>query len=92
MKKLLIITLVALCLSGCAPAESMSDSTHSSALYVAPGYYYMRGEIITEDGNVWGYSQDMPSCDNEPVYVVFADAGTPDNIYDDEIIGVVGRD
>ena len=95
MKKLLVIILVALCLTGCATPESMADSTHSSALYVVPGHYYMRGEVITEDGNIWGYSQstigDAPSYNNEPVYVLFNNAGTPNNIYDDEIIGLVAR-
>lgn len=85
MKKLLIISLVALCLIGCAPAEQ----PHDSAMYVVPGYYYARGEVVTEDGNIWGYSQD--STENAPVYVIFHDMGTPSHIYDDEILGLVVR-
>ena len=85
MKKLLVIALVALCLIGCAPAEQ----PHDSALYVVPGYYYARGEVITEDGNIWGYSQE--STGDAPVYVIFHDMGTPHNIYDDEILGLVAR-
>lgn len=84
MKKLLIIALAALCLSGCTKPKS--------ALYVVSGHYCACGEVITDDGNIWGYSQDMPIGDNKPVYVVFSDAGTPDNIYDDKIVGLVGRD
>ncbi len=87
MKKLLIIMLMTLCLAGCSSPEP--------EVYVAPGHYYTHGEIITEDGNIWGYSQDLisnaPSYDNESVYVLFDDAGTPDNIYDDEVIDLVAR-
>ena len=54
---------------------------------------YKDGEVITEDGNIWGYSQDIiseaPSYDDESVLAVFDDAGTPDNIYDDESVGLV---
>lgn len=88
MKNLLIIALTSLCLAGCDSPEPV--------MYTVPGYYYSCGEVITEDGNVWGYSQDViddePSYDNETVYVLMYDAGTPDNIYDDEIVVLVGRD
>ena len=61
--------------------------------YVTTGRYYTCGEVITDDGNIWEYSQDTiseaPAYDNEPVYVVFNDMSTPDYIYDDEIVGVV---
>lgn len=92
MKKLLVTVLAALCLAGCsAPTEAKVESE----MYIASGHYYTSGEVITEDGNIWGYSQDVisdaPSYDNEPVYVLMYDAGTPDHIYDDEIIGLVGR-
>lgn len=35
-------------------------------------------EIITEDGNIWEYSGE----------VMFDNNGTPDNIYDDIIVGL----
>lgn len=54
MKKLLTIVLMALCLAGCGSPEPMTNSTHISALYVVPGHYYASGEVITEDGNIWG--------------------------------------
>ena len=89
MKKLLLTALAALCLAGCFKAEP------ETVMYFAPGYYYTCGEVLTEDGNLWGYSQDFiddkPSYNDEAVYVLFCNAGTPDNIYDDEIVGLVGR-
>ena len=92
MKKLLTIALIVLCLSGCTQeAEANAEPT----MYIMSGIYYASGEVLTEDGNIWGYSQDViseaPSYDNEPVYVLVYDVGTPDNIYDDEIVGLVGR-
>lgn len=90
MKKLLIAVLAALCLTGCS-ATSEAEPT----MYIASGWYYTAGEVITEDGNIWGYSQDIisdaPSYDDEPVYVLIYDAGTPNYIYDDEIVGLTGR-
>ena len=88
MKAKLIIVLLALCcLTGCSKTET------EHTIYIVAGRYYTYGEVITEDGNVWGYSQDiiseMKSYDHEPVFALFDDNGTPDNIYDDEIIGVV---
>lgn len=88
MKKLLIALLAVLCLTGCSSAPKAE-----STMYIVAGWYYIDGEVITEDGNIWGYSQDIiseaPSYDDEPVLAVFDDAGTPDNIYDDEIVGLV---
>lgn len=90
MKKLLIMVLAALCLSGCGQSTRPEDQ-----MYVVPGYYYTSGEVVTLDGNIWDYSQetisDEPSYDNEPVYVLFYDAQTPDYIYDDDIVSLVYR-
>ena len=92
MKKLLISLLIALILFWCVIAP---EPVVEPEMYLVPGHYYTIGEVITEDGNVWGYTQDIisdvPSYDNESVYVLMYDAGTPDNIYDDEIIGLIGR-
>jgi hypothetical protein len=92
MKKLLISVLIALSLFGCAIAH---EPVAEPQMRIMAGHYYISGEVITEDGNIWGYSQDTisdaPSYDNQPVTVLFDDAGTPDNIYDDEIVGIVGR-
>lgn len=90
MKKLLIAVLAGLCLTGCGRAIETEP-----AMYIVSGHYYASGEVITEDGNIWGYSQaiisDEPSYSDEPVYVLMYDAGTPDNIYDDKVVGLVGR-
>ena len=74
--KILLILLASLCLTGCT-------ATETPEIYVMPGVYY-DDEVITEDGNIWGYTQDDIS-ENENVYVLFCDNGTKDNIYDDEI-------
>lgn len=88
MKKLLIIVLVALCLAGCSPRVETE-----AEMYIVPGHYYTSGEVVTLDGNVWGYSQDIISdelsYDNEPVFVLFYDNKTPDYIYDDSIVSLV---
>ena len=91
MKKLLIIALAALFLAGCSPAVETE-----AKMYIVPGHYYTSGKVVTLDGNVWDYSQDIiseaPSYDNEPVFALFYDAKTPDYIYDDEIVGLVLND
>lgn len=90
MRKFLIAILAALCLSGCSPAPEIE-----AEMYIVPGHYYVSGEVITLDGNVWAYSQgiisDEPSYDNEPVFVLIYDNHTPSYIYDDEIVGLTGR-
>lgn len=91
MKKIIIAGLIALALIGCSVKTDEAELT----MNIISGHYYTSGEVVTEDGNVWGYSQDViseaPSYDNQPVYVLMYDAGTPDNIYDDEIVGLVAR-
>lgn len=96
MRKLLLIALAALCLAGCGTTtEVVVEPVHEYTMYLVPGHYYASGDVLTEDGNIWGYSQgvisDEPSYDNEPVYVIFCDEGTPDHIYDDAIIGLISR-
>lgn len=88
MRKLLIAVLTILYLVGCG-AESSPEPEHT--MYIVSGHYYACGEVITEDGNVWGYVSGTSDYDNKPVNVLFDDMGTPDNIYDDEIVGLVGR-
>ena len=86
MKKLLIVLLATLCLTGCAKAEA------NSSVYLVPGHCYAPDEIITEDGNIWGYSHNICADEPVPVYVIFDDASTPDYIYDDQIVGIVPDD
>ena len=67
MKKLLIIALACLCLTGCgAVSNEFVYSAHANC------------EIITEDGNIWEYSGE----------VIFDNNGTPNDIYDDIIVGL----
>ena len=87
-KTILAIIGLSLLFTGCSQKGNLEHTT-----YIASGRYYTSGEVITEDGNVWGYSQDViserESYDNEPIFALFDDNGTPENIYDDEIYGVV---
>lgn len=94
MKNKIILALVGatMLLSGCTKEPQVIAEVESTT-YITAGRYYTCGEVITNDGNVWGYSQDIiseaPSYDDEPIYAIFDDNGTSDNIYDDEILGVV---
>lgn len=108
MKKLSIIltVLTALSLCGCNNT-STNDNTiltedttvtkiESSAYFASGRYYFtadLQGQVVTEDGNLWDYTQDTisdkPSYHNEPVIVVFDDNSTPDIIEDDKILGLV---
>lgn len=87
--KTIAILCILCCLTGCSQREREIEHT----TYITAGRYYTCGEVITEDGNVWTYSQDIiserESYDNEPVFALIDDNGTPSEIYDDEIYGVV---
>jgi hypothetical protein len=92
MKKLLALTLTvgALLISTACTAQA---PTPESQMYTAYGRYYTDGTVITDDGNEWGYSTDTISertpYDAMPVWVALDDNGTPDNIADDIILGLV---
>ena len=66
-----------------APAVSVEHTRR-----VMQGRYYAYGEVITSDGNEWGYT-DPERLDGDPVYAVLDDNGTPEYIYDDIVVGVV---
>ena len=87
--KIAIILCVFCCFAGCTQRETEPEHTTR----IVAGRYYTCGEVITEDGNVWEYSQDiiseMESYDHQPIFALIDDNGTPDNIYDDEIYGLV---
>ena len=87
--KLIIAPLVMCCLAGCSQREI--EREHST--YMLAGRYYTCGELITNDGNSWTYSQgiisEMKSYDNQPVFALFDDNGTPDYVNDDEVYGLV---
>ena len=92
MKKVVALTLAVgafLMTTACAkPAPSVEHTR-----YTANGRYYTDGTVITNDGNIWGYSTDIISdqtpTDDMPVWVGFDDNGTPDIIEDDIILGLV---
>lgn len=99
LKKLLVITAIAsIALTGCAqaPTEKPKEQEVESEVYFVNGRYYIddsnNGTIITEDGNIWGYTQEViseePSYNNEPVIVGFDDKGTT-QLEDDEVLGVI---
>ena len=68
----------------------------ANTTYTAYGRYYTDGTVTTNDGNDsmwWEYSTDSISnqtpYDGMPVWVAFDDNGTPDDITDDIILGLV---
>lgn len=87
------ITLSAMALSvlltGCG--QSQPEVEHNR--YVMQGRYYTNNICEDVGGNIWGYSTTMISnievYDGMPVYICFDDAGTSNNIYDDEVLGLV---
>ena len=72
MKNKIILALIGatMLLSGCTKEPQTVEST----TYITAGRYYTCGEVITSDGNVWGYSQDIiseaPSYDDEPLSLI----------------------
>lgn len=90
IKRKIILSIIGLSLlfTGCSQKGNLEHTT-----YIVSGRYYTSGEVVTEDGNIWFYAQDViserESYNNEPVFALFDDNGTPENIYDDEIYGVV---
>ena len=94
-KTIAAIIAASMLFSGCGCSTPITETTtpveHTN--YMVRGRYYTSGELITQDGNAWSYDQTIisgqPSYDNEPVFAIFDDNGTPNNIYDDEILGLV---
>ena len=69
------------------------EPTVEHTRYTAYGRYYIDGTVITNDGNEWAYSTDTISdqtpTDAMPVWIGFDDNGTPTDITDDIILGLV---
>ena len=88
----LIVGAIAL-LVGCGTKAETPSEPKVHTLYTAYGRYYTDGTVITNDGNLWGYSTDSISdktpTDGMPVWVGMDDNGTPDDITDDIILGLV---
>ena len=78
-------------LTGCSVNPTQPEVEHTR--YVAQGKYYTLGVCEDINGNIWEYSTDTISklavYDSMPVYICLDDAGTPDDIYDDEVLGLV---
>lgn len=81
--------------TGCASTAEIPETTAPEVehkTYMMSGRYYTNGELFTEDGNAWYYSQDVisekPSYDNQPVFALIGDMGTG-NKFDDEILGLI---
>ena len=94
MKKLVsILFLAAMFLTGCSTTTEAPIPEVEHTRYVDHGRYYLEGKVITDDGNIWAYSQDTisdkDSYDAEPVYIGFDDNGTPLDRTDDIILGLV---
>lgn len=91
MKRLTALILVMgafLMTSGCSTEPKTEPQR-----YTAYGRYYTDGTVITDDGNVWDYATDTISdqtpTDAMPIWAGFDDNGTPDDITDDIILGLV---
>ena len=76
-------------LTGCGSAQPKVEHTR----YTTQGKYYTLGVCEDVNGNVWEYSTDTISkltvYDAMPVYICLDDAGTPNNIHDDMVLGLV---
>ena len=78
------------------PQKRVAESNPTEKVhtrYTAYGRYYTDGTVITDDGNEWSYATDTISdktpTDNMPVWIGFDDNGTPTDITDDIILGLV---
>lgn len=76
-------------LTGCGNAKPEVEHNR----YVMQGRYYTDHICEDTNGNMWEYTtttiSNIDVYDGMPVYICFDDAGTPDNIYDDEVLGLV---
>ena len=79
MKKLIILAVILLSLTGCTAKE------HTR--YVMSGHYY-NGYVIRDDGHVWDYAT-IEVEPNSPVYIFFDDNGTPNKVTDDFIFNII---
>jgi hypothetical protein len=89
LKKIMFLAIaLSVLLTGCG---SKPEVEHTR--YTVQGRYYTLGICEDINGNVWEYSTDVISKINVynemPVYICLDDAGTPDNIYDDVVLGLV---
>ena len=89
MKVIAALMLAAQLTGACATtAPSASDN-----VYTLDGIYCV-DEVYTSDGHHWSYDMldyvgDVPTYDGMPVTVWLSDNGTPDDVTDDVILGLV---
>lgn len=90
--KILAALMLAAQLTGVCATTAPSASTPVN-VYTLDGIYCV-DEVITSDGNHWSYDMldyvgDIPAYDGMPVTVWLSDNGTPDDMTDDIILGLV---
>ena len=88
--KILAALMLAAQLTGACATTAPSASAN---VYTLDGIYCV-DEVFTSDGNRWGYEvvdtiDGIPAYDGMPVTVWLSDNGTPDNMTDDIVLGLV---
>ena len=88
--KILAALMLAAQLTGACATTAPSASAN---VYTLDGIYCV-DEVFTSDGNRWGYDvvdtiDGIPAYDGMPVTVWLSDNGTPDDVTDDVILGLV---
>lgn len=89
MKVIAALMLAAQLTSACATTAPSA----SANVYTLDGIYCV-DTVYTSDGNHWGYDMvdyvgDVPAYDGMPVTVWLSDNGTPDDMTDDVVLGLV---
>ena len=89
MKVIAALMLAAQLTSACATTAPSA----SANVYTLDGIYCV-DEVYTSDGNHWSYDildyvGDVPAYDGMPVTVWLSDNGTPDDVTDDVVLGLV---
>ena len=87
--KVIAALMLAAQLTGACATTAPSASVN---IYTVDGIYCV-DEVITGDGNRWGYDMldyvgDVPAYDGMPVTVWLSDNGTPDDVTDDVILAL----
>ena len=88
--KVIAALMLAAQLTGACATTAPSASAN---VYTLDGIYCV-DEVYTSDGNRWGYDMveyvgDTPTYDGMPVTVWLSDNGTPDDVTDDVVLGLV---
>ena len=88
--KIIAALMLAAQLSGACATTAPSASAN---VYTLDGIYCV-DTVYTSDGNRWGYDMldyvgGVPAYDGMPVTVWLSDNGTPDDMTDDIVLGLV---